>query len=100
MASAACSNCATAELLLESCSICLASPGQLMKPWERAITNWALARVHSPSSENSFRVANSFTSLIHLRFSTGRWRSEERRVGKECRYRWSPYELKETEYKS
>ena len=23
--------------------------------------------------------------------STGKWRSEERRVGKECRSRWSPY---------
>src|SRR5215204_4529662 len=25
-----------------------------------------------------------------------RWRSEERRVGKECRSRWSPYHLKKT----
>ena len=24
-------------------------------------------------------------------FKKGRWRSEERRVGKECRSRWSPY---------
>src|SRR5258708_40059927 len=24
-------------------------------------------------------------------FKRGRWRSEERRVGKECRSRWSPY---------
>ena len=24
-------------------------------------------------------------------FQVGRWRSEERRVGKECRSRWSPY---------
>ena len=26
-----------------------------------------------------------------LRFPGGGWRSEERRVGKECRSRWSPY---------
>src|ERR1043166_9893771 len=25
---------------------------------------------------------------------SGRWRSEERRVGKECRSRWSPYHYK------
>ena len=28
-----------------------------------------------------------------------RWRSEERRVGKECRSRWSPYHLKKKEEK-
>src|SRR5258708_31104462 len=28
--------------------------------------------------------------FIHPRW-TGMWRSEERRVGKECRSRWSPY---------
>ena len=26
-----------------------------------------------------------------INFSSGDWRSEERRVGKECRSRWSPY---------
>ena len=25
------------------------------------------------------------------KYMPGRWRSEERRVGKECRSRWSPY---------
>src|SRR2546421_8254598 len=28
---------------------------------------------------------------FHIRSNTGSWRSEERRVGKECRSRWSPY---------
>ena len=28
---------------------------------------------------------------IHVEFGTGKGRSEERRVGKECRSRWSPY---------
>ena len=41
-------------------------------------------------------VLNSFVPglLTLLAFSTGMgsgWRSEERRVGKECRSRWSPY---------
>ena len=30
-------------------------------------------------------------SLIFLRPAEAFWRSEERRVGKECRSRWSPY---------
>src|ERR1039458_424910 len=30
-------------------------------------------------------------SCIRLRTNTCSWRSEERRVGKECRSRWSPY---------
>ena len=32
-------------------------------------------------------IGNEINSDIHL----GDWRSEERRVGKECRSRWSPY---------
>ena len=31
------------------------------------------------------------SDLIDVRFSQGTNRSEERRVGKECRSRWSPY---------
>src|SRR5688572_33015886 len=30
--------------------------------------------------------------------SAGLGRSEERRVGKECRFRWSPYQLKKKKY--
>ena len=32
-----------------------------------------------------------FNALTGLNQHTGNWRSEERRVGKECRSRWSPY---------
>ena len=39
-------------------------------------------------SSKSFIVSGlTFRFLIHLEFT----RSEERRVGKECRSRWSPY---------
>ena len=31
------------------------------------------------------------SGLSTFRDSGGLWRSEERRVGKECRSRWSPY---------
>src|SRR6266508_2840181 len=38
------------------------------------------------SAKKSRRLAPSSSSV-----SVGYWRSEERRVGKECRSRWSPY---------
>src|SRR3712207_4399982 len=38
-------------------------------------------------------IAGTYTpfSLLAVDQPTGYWRSEERRVGKECRSRWSPY---------
>ena len=33
----------------------------------------------------------AFRRLEDLGYITSYWRSEERRVGKECRSRWSPY---------
>ena len=36
-------------------------------------------------------IADSFTRLSEIYSSTEDMRSEERRVGKECRSRWSPY---------
>ena len=45
----------------------------------------------------SFSNASTSFSIIHSTLTTGqidddaRLRSEERRVGKECRSRWSPY---------
>ena len=47
-------------------------------------------REHNPIAENAFSVArNCALSILTTRsIST---RSEERRVGKECRSRWSPY---------
>src|SRR5437016_9848874 len=35
--------------------------------------------------------AKTFDAVIHCASSSGGDRSEERRVGKECRSRWSPY---------
>ena len=43
----------------------------------------------SPSSLNYDEVAWGYNAYSVMR--TGRDRSEERRVGKECRSRWSPY---------
>ena len=39
-----------------------------------------------------FTIALTFMSLMHVStVDAKRLRSEERRVGKECRSRWSPY---------
>src|SRR2546425_5244022 len=54
---------------------------------------------HSPSACNSLRIiAGSVKSRVYLSnakardaVKLGEKRSEERRVGKECRSRWSPY---------
>src|SRR5260370_21187850 len=37
------------------------------------------------------RDANEATIRIWREYACAVWRSEERRVGKECRSRWSPY---------
>ena len=37
------------------------------------------------------RIPGSFTMGYFFNEEAGLWRSEERRVGKECRSRWSPY---------
>src|SRR5256886_7672622 len=55
--------------------------------------------VSPKTSLNQRRNASALTSLLNRRFrllpnsleAQPRWRSEERRVGKECRSRWSPY---------
>ena len=36
-------------------------------------------------------TSSIWNDLCLFRYSTDAWRSEERRVGKECRSRWSPY---------
>src|SRR5256885_4972611 len=49
--------------------------------------------VHSKSHANSARFQNTWYAGGHLPQPAfdGNSRSEERRVGKECRSRWSPY---------
>src|SRR3712207_9506825 len=48
-----------------------------------------------PSIEVDVDWPASDPNADRLTKGTG-WRSEERRVGKECRSRWSPYHLKKT----
>ena len=41
--------------------------------------------------QNNFVSAVGENTYCAERTTNGAWRSEERRVGKECRSRWSPY---------
>ena len=41
--------------------------------------------------DNNFTITSPFFDTIQGTYSISRDRSEERRVGKECRSRWSPY---------
>src|SRR5688572_33440294 len=50
------------------------------------------APVRSCAMPASAAVGKRITTIEGL--ASGKTRSEERRVGKECRYRWSPYESK------
>src|SRR5882724_1359310 len=67
---------------------------QLMRKWmaayERVITNTPAATIRPTSSTDpSASASQHFTrGAAHAKI---RERSEERRVGKECRSRWSPY---------
>ena len=56
---------------------------------EKNITMVALANVQ-PSNYNPRKNFDE-ASLVELSESIRQQRSEERRVGKECRSRWSPY---------
>src|SRR2546422_9623144 len=56
----------------------------------------ACALEHPPPERFGFRFEAAtrlflVTGLIHRRYFRVECRSEERRVGKECRSRWSPY---------
>ena len=43
------------------------------------------------ASQTAFVDATLASDAMNFSTSSGAWRSEERRVGKECRSRWSPY---------
>ena len=40
---------------------------------------------------NGFKHITFYKDVSEKDWNNWRWRSEERRVGKECRSRWSPY---------
>src|SRR5256885_13100508 len=46
----------------------------------------------------SWWMMNGLNSSTAIALGRPHWRSEERRVGKECRSRWSPYHLKKKHY--
>src|SRR2546425_363994 len=61
----------------------LASPDMEARLWE--------GQVRGSSPNDSSRAAVNSSICASVTVSGGATRSEERRVGKECRSRWSPY---------
>jgi len=52
----------------------------------------SLNRIENPMAKRTFNMLiDEWYSLNSQRWQPGTQRSEERRVGKECRSRWSPY---------
>ena len=49
------------------------------------------SNVHAFSQETHKRIVIDAVNYMQQHPSTTQYRSEERRVGKECRSRWSPY---------
>src|SRR2546422_6430870 len=52
---------------------------------------WRYVASWNPKNVDSPIVVQDGRTLLHEPFHFGVKRSEERRVGKECRSRWSPY---------
>ena len=56
---------------------------------ERIRFDYAYITIHGTPGENG--LLQGYLDMIGIPYNTGLTRSEERRVGKECRSRWSPY---------
>ena len=57
----------------------------------KAGINQGKSRIHKKRAENGVRAREMDTANNNTREKVLSIRSEERRVGKECRSRWSPY---------
>ena len=65
----------------------------LTRPQRRALHCWFNPKTneYEVPSESCFLRVLQGVSALEVEAITLSWRSEERRVGKECRSRWSPY---------
>ena len=56
-----------------------------------ALPIWRFLNLNRNSAVKLFRLSPEFSLLYTTLYGLRKRRSEERRVGKECRSRWSPY---------
>ena len=56
-----------------------------------AIGSFQLSQLNSSSVQSQLKAAGINTNSKQYKAAVKKMRSEERRVGKECRSRWSPY---------
>jgi len=69
----------------------MSAGGEVFRP---ALTDWAMLesyRLPDMADHRRYRAAADHFAAEKERYRVGSLRSEERRVGKECRSRWSPY---------
>src|ERR1035438_3348224 len=71
-------------LVLCTKQACLASPGIIHELWN------SIPKLAMQAMQTDAKDLEVFTLLERAFIEMRRKRSEERRVGKECRYRWSP----------
>ena len=60
----------------------------LVKEFNETLTGGKIAKIAQPENDELLLTIKNFRNQYRLLISA---RSEERRVGKECRSRWSPY---------
>ena len=75
-----------------SVKIRLKRMGMKKKPFYRVV----VADIHSPRDGRFIEEIGYYNPMVHpaevkVDGERAKYRSEERRVGKECRSRWSPY---------
>src|SRR3989475_10762119 len=66
--------------------------GEQPYPWDRLQPQDEMSRHRGAKHRRRYELLGGISLLSpEYLLSVERWRSEERRVGKECRSRWSPY---------
>src|SRR5256885_12659644 len=80
---------------VQTCALPICAVSRKAARWTSSANSTSSARSDPSSASRSAMAAGSCTASRRASISgLSSRRSEERRVGKECRSRWSPYHLK------
>src|SRR5258706_8157181 len=79
---------------VQTCALPISSADsawQSNRPWTPAASKWLICQVLARTASALVPRTGSVVNTGGVRWPLRVGRSEERRVGKECRSRWSPY---------